>query len=270
VNCGAIPSDLAESELFGHEKGAFTGAHKMKRGLLELAEGGTVLLNEIGDLHLAIQVKLLTFLDTFTFTRVGGENTHTVNVRVMAATNRDLEADVKVGRFRRDLFYRLNVLPIKVPSLRDIPEDIPIIASRVLDRLMREMQLASKPEIRPEEMERLLYYPWPGNIRELRNVLERSIIVSDGPFLRFDFLDPKDACTQKEGWIVEFPPHPSLPDVINDLKRQLIEEALTRTHGVKKEAAVLLGISRWTLLRQMTGIGMHAPGGRRLKEDDRI
>lgn len=268
VNCGAIPSELVESELFGHERGAFTGAHKTKRGLIELAEGGTVLLNEIGDLHLPSQVKLLTFLDTFTFTRVGGENTRTVNVRVMAATNRDLEKEVESGRFRSDLFYRLNVLPIRLPSLREIPEDLPIIAMRIVDALVVEMRFTTKPEIRPEEMERLIHYTWPGNIRELRNVLERSIIVSEGPFLRFDFLDPKEARTKNDGWTVEFPPRPSLPAAMDDLKRQLIEEALNRTRGVKKEAAGLLGISRWTLLRQMTGVGLHVPYGNHLKEDD--
>ena len=180
INCAAIPSELAESELFGHEKGAFTGAGARKRGLLELAEGGTLLLNEIGELPLLLQAKLLTFLDTRRFTRVGGEKEITVNVRLLAATNRDLRKEVKKGRFREDLYYRIDVLTIKVPPLRERREDIPILVGQILQRLHAELQFAKPPWIGEQTMELLKAYRWPGNVRELRNVLERAVMLSDG------------------------------------------------------------------------------------------
>lgn len=251
INCGAIPPELAESELFGHERGAFTGATRQKRGLFELAEGGTVLLNEIGEIDLLLQVKLLTFLDTFTFTRVGGEKQIIVNARLLAATNRNLEEEVTAGRFRQDLFYRLNVFPIRVPSLRERTEDIPIIARRVIDQLVGELQLPQKPVIDKEAMAFLIRYPWPGNVRELKNAIERAVILSEGPELTFDFLDMENICGPADTWKIPFPPESSLPDAVMDLKNKFIMEALKRSGGVKMEAARLLGISRCALLRQM-------------------
>ena len=180
INCAAIAPELAESELFGHEKGSFTGAVGRKRGLLELAEGGTLLLNEIGDLALRLQAKLLTFLDTRKFTRVGGEKEITVNARLIAATNRDLEKDVEAGRFRKDLFFRINVMSIEVPPLRNRPEDIPVLVQEILSKIQSELQLHDIPEIAPSALEKLKRYNWPGNVRELRNVLERALILSDG------------------------------------------------------------------------------------------
>ncbi|MFC1834301.1 sigma-54 dependent transcriptional regulator [Thermodesulfobacteriota bacterium] len=180
VNCGAIPAELAESELFGHESGAFTGATRRKRGLVELAEGGTLLLNEIGELAPALQVKLLTFLDTFSLTRVGGEKSITVNVRLIAATNRDLYLEVSEGRFRADLYYRLNVFAIRVPPLRERAEDIPLLVRDILGELAGEMQLSRAPDVTPEVPGSLCRYNWPGNVRELRNVLERAMILSRG------------------------------------------------------------------------------------------
>ena len=158
INCAAITQDLAESELFGHEAGAYTGAIRRKRGLVELAEGGTLLLNEIGELSLPIQAKLLTFLDTFSFTRVGGERSVTVNVRIMAATNRDLSQAVSRGEFRRDLFFRLNVYGIRVPPLRERLADIPVLTRQIVGQLARELRLTAGLSIRPEDMEKLIQY----------------------------------------------------------------------------------------------------------------
>ncbi len=180
VNCAAIPGELAESELFGHERGSFTGAHGRKRGLLELAEGGTLLLNEIGELTLSLQSKLLTFLDTRSFVRVGGEKNIRVNARIIAATNRSLETEVAEGRFLSPLLYRLNVFSIHVPPLRDRLEDLPALLEEIISRLAAELQLTSLPAIDPASVIALARYHWPGNVRELRNVVERSLILSHG------------------------------------------------------------------------------------------
>ncbi len=180
VNCASIAASLAESELFGHEKGSFTGAHGRKRGLLELAEGGTLLLNEIGELPLTLQAKLLTFLDTKKFTRVGGEKETSVNVRLLTATNRDLEKEVETGAFRKDLFYRINVMSISVPPLRERLEDISILVQEILAKLRDEMKVQEMPIIDAAVINALKRYDWPGNVRELRNVLERALILSHG------------------------------------------------------------------------------------------
>ncbi len=256
INCAAIPPELAESELFGHESGAFTGANRRKRGLLELAEGGTLLLNEIGELPNHIQAKLLTFLDTRSFTRVGGEKSITVSARLIAATNRDLNEEVAQGRFRLDLYYRLNVLSIRVPPLRDRSEDIPTLVEQILHQLAGELQLPRPPGIHDDDMAKLCAYKWPGNVRELRNVLERSLIVSEGPLLRFDFLDGRTTECEMGSWTVCFPPKPSLVEVMTDLKRNIILEALSRCSGNKQEAARILGVSRYALRRRMLAVGL--------------
>jgi PAS domain S-box-containing protein len=256
INCAAIAEQLAESELFGHESGAFTGAVRRKRGLVELAEGGTLLLNEIGELSLPIQAKLLTFLDTFTFTRVGGEKSVKVNVRIMAATNRDLSQAVSSGEFRRDLFYRLNVYRIQVPPLRERAADIPILSRQIVGQLTRELQLAREVHIRTEDMEKLIQYSWPGNVRELKNVLERSVIISEGPDLRVDFLEFKETGQSDGPVILDFPPSSSLTSVVEGLRRQFIGLALERSGGNKCAAARILGISRYTLKRQMKTLKM--------------
>jgi sigma-54 dependent transcriptional regulator, acetoin dehydrogenase operon transcriptional activator AcoR len=256
VNCAAIPPDLAESELFGHEPGAFTGAQRRKRGLLELAEGGTLLLNEIGELPLHLQAKLLTFLDTRSFTRVGGEVNVTVSARLIAATNRHLVEEVARGRFREDLYYRLNVLSIRVPPLRNRTEDLPILVEQIVSQLAGEMQLAAMPSISSDEMEKLTRYKWPGNVRELRNVLERAVIVSDGRQLKFDLLESESSDGAGSSWSVSFPPRPSLIHVITEMRRTLIHEALSRAKGKKQAASRLLGVSRFVLRRQMKTLGM--------------
>ena len=259
INCAAIPPELAESELFGHEPGAFTGATRRKRGLLELAEGGTLLLNEIGELAPNLQAKLLTFLDTRSFTRVGGENFITVNARLIAATNRNLEQEVQINHFRLDLFYRLNVLSIKVPALRERIDDIPALARQILSELEQELQLSKTPIITDSDMVRLCAYKWPGNVRELRNVLERAVIVTEGSQLKFDFLECEISDSAVNSWTVFFPPQPSFAQVITEMRRSLIQEALLRARGNKQEASRLLGVSRFVLRRQMKTLGMYVP-----------
>ena len=180
INCAAVSADLAESELFGHERGSFTGAVGRKRGLLELAEGGTLLLNEIGELSLGLQSKLLSFLDTRKILRVGGEKEISVSARLIAATNRDLGEAVNKGTFRQDLLYRLNVMAITVPPLRERLEDIPILAPKILSQIRADLQLDEIPAITEQAMKALAAYAWPGNVRELRNVLERAVILGRG------------------------------------------------------------------------------------------
>ena len=182
VNCAALPSELIESELFGHEKGAFTGATAQRKGRFELADNGTIFLDEIGELTAQAQAKLLRILQQQSFERVGGSTTRHVNVRVIAATNRDLAAMVKDGRFRDDLYYRLNVFPIRVPPLREHRSDIPLLARHFLHQMARKL---NKPVqgIDKESLERLMGYSWPGNVRELQNAIERATIVAQGPTL---------------------------------------------------------------------------------------
>jgi len=259
VNCAAIPPDLAESELFGHEAGAFSGAIRRKRGLVELAEGGTLLLNEIGELPLRLQAKLLTFLDTYSITRVGGEKTITVSARIMAATNRNLDKEVAAGRFRQDLFYRLNVFSIEVPPLRERSEDIPFLTRQILSQLAEEMRLPERPRIASEDMDNLLRYSWQGNVRELRNVLERATILSKGSYLRFDVPTGHRSEAPSALWTIHFPPCPSLIGAVTDMRRKLVQEALRHSGGNKMVASRLLGISRYTLRRQMKALGMNGP-----------
>ncbi|MFH0957221.1 MAG: sigma 54-interacting transcriptional regulator, partial [Pseudomonadota bacterium] len=256
INCAAIPAELAESELFGHEAGAYTGAVRKKRGMLELAEGGTLLLNEIGELAPQTQSKLLTFLDTFSFARVGGEKKITVNTRLIAATNRDLWTEVSDGHFRKDLFYRLNVFDINVPPLRDRLEDIPVITNSILKRLCKEMQLSSVPGINSLAMKALRSYAWPGNVRELRNVLERALIISRGNTIFVDHLslEHTEPITALEELTV--PLGRSLYDVMGETERRIIEGALDHSGWKKQKAARLLGISRFALVRHMTKLGI--------------
>jgi sigma-54 dependent transcriptional regulator, acetoin dehydrogenase operon transcriptional activator AcoR len=265
INCAAISEQLAESELFGHEAGAFTGAIRRKRGVFELAEGGSLLLNEIGELSLPIQAKLLTFLDTFSFTRVGGEKSVTVNVRIMAATNRDLGQAVAKGEFRRDLFFRLNVYRICVPPLRERAADIPVLTRQIVSRLAGEMLLGREMSIRSEDMEKLIRYSWPGNVRELKNILERSVIISEGPDLRMDFLESTESGESEAPLVVNFPPSPSLTSAVEGLRREFIALALDRTGGNQCAAARMLGISRYALKRHLTTLKM---GGRDSPHND--
>ncbi|MBI5249739.1 MAG: sigma-54-dependent Fis family transcriptional regulator [Desulfomonile tiedjei] len=255
INCAAIAAELAESELFGHEPGAFTGAQGRKRGLLELAQDGTLVLNEIGELPPRLQAKLLTFLDTRSFTRVGGERQISVNARILAATNRPLEKDVKAGRFRTDLYYRLNVFAITVPPLRQRVEDIPVLSEQILSQLSMEMGLPTAPSIDPAAMQALVTHNWSGNVRELRNVIERTLILSGTGPMRLASLMLGE---NYEDWLfpVSFPTDRSIHEVADDVKRSLIKEALRRSGGSKKEAARLLRVSRFALAHQIKALAM--------------
>lgn len=262
INCAAVAPELAESELFGHERGAFTGAQSRKRGLLELAEGGTLLLNEIGELSLPLQAKLLTFLDTRQITRVGAEKSVSVNARLIAATNRDLEQEMLNQRFRKDLFYRLNVISITVPPLRERREDIPNIAAQILSRLATEMQLGYVPIITDSVVGHLMGYNWPGNVRELRNVLERALILSDGKrFAVESFIPGHD--TKQWSHTVTLKSGSGLRDVLDEITKSLCLEALRRCNGNKKSAASLLGIARDSLYRYLKDlkIDSNSPNG---------
>jgi PAS domain S-box-containing protein len=256
VNCAAIPSELAESELFGHEAGAFTGARARKRGLLELAEGGTLLLNEVGELPLQVQAKLLTFLDTRSFTRVGGEKKVTVSARLISATNRDLENEISQSRFRQDLFYRLNVLTIKIPPLRERIEDIPVLVDQLISKLALKLHLAATPYVDSATTELFSRYSWPGNVRELRNVLERALILSGGGELSFDLPESSGRDVAAPSEFMTVPPGRSMNDFFEDLKLRFVQEALGRSAGNKQKAARLLGISRYALKRLMNRLGL--------------
>ncbi len=254
LNCAAISRELAESELFGHERGAFTGASSRKRGLLELAEGGTLLLNEIGELPLPLQAKLLTFLDTRKFTRLGGETQVSSNARLIAATNRDLDKEVEKGGFRRDLFYRFNVLRIEVPPLRDREEDIPMLAEEILSELATSMQFSSVPSLDASTMDALVRYQWPGNVRELRNVLERTLILGDEE--HFDVMLPKPTSEQKEQEMKVAFRDRTLHEVTDEVTRVMCLDALRHCNGNKKEAAKRLGIARDSLYRYLNQFGI--------------
>ncbi len=256
VNCAAVSRELAESELFGHEPGAFTGTRGRKRGLLELADGGTLLLNEVGELDLAVQAKLLSFLDGRSFVRVGGEKSVRIDARIFAATNRDLAGEVERGTFRRDLFYRINVVPIAVPPLRERREDLPILVDELLLRLAAGMALPARPTITPDALALLGAHDWPGNVRELRNVLERALMVSsDGGISRASL----GLSVAPSGWSLEvpFPNGSSLHEVLDGVARKLVKEALRRARG-KQDAAQLLGVTRHVLAHQMKKLGIDA------------
>ena len=234
LNCAAIPESLLENELFGHEKGAFTGADRRQPGRFEMAERGTLMLDEIGELPLAIQGKILRVLEERTYERVGGGRTQRADVRLVAATNRDLEAMVSEGAFRSDLFYRLNVFPIELPALRERASDIPLLARHLLGELAKRHRM-EPPRLDDEAAEMLAAQPWPGNVRELANVLERAVILAEGPVLRGVDLRPLL--------------HPLASGAPGE--RERVRQALVDTNGDKKKAADLLGMSYRTLQRKV-------------------
>ena len=250
INCAALSPELVESELFGYEPGAFTGARTRKRGLLELAEGGTLLLNEIGEMPLPMQSKLLTFLDTQTIMRLGGQTNIPVDVRILAATNRDIKADVGEGRFRSDLYYRLDVFTITVPPLRERMDDLPIVVWELLSTLGDRLGLSESPAIDTTAMDSLMAYHWPGNVRELGNVLERALILSRADTIGTVHLalsgpPPADVRGDTTAPLEKlFPEGTSFQDGIDKAKRLLIGRALDRSGGRIKDAAGLLGMTR--------------------------
>lgn len=247
VNCAALPQDLAESELFGHESGAFTGAKNRKRGLLELAEGGTLLLNEIGELSPVLQAKLLSFLDTRSFLRVGGEKSVRVDARIIAATHRNLEKEVAEGKFLQPLYYRLNVFSITIPPLRERLEDIPILVEAVVSKITTEMHMTETPVIDAAMIRDLSRYDWPGNVRELRNVLERALMLWDSGGLE-PAVPIREALSGEWSYRVKSFPGRTLHELTEDFRKSLCLEMIRRL-GNKKEAALALGISRDSIYR---------------------
>ncbi len=254
LNCAALTPELAESELFGHEPGAFTGARGRKRGLLELAEGGTILLNEIGELPLPMQSKLLTFLDTRTFLRVGGEKAVSVNARLMAATHRDLSNELENGSFLEPLYHRLNVFCIEVPPLRERKEDMPVLVEQLVEQLVKRMNMSEMPVIDRSIIAGLAAYNWPGNVRELKNTLERALMLWNGERFEPKLPQPKN----EEAWAddLPFPSYWTLREVTDEITKNMCMEALRRTGGNKKETAKVLGISRDALYRYIRRFGI--------------
>ncbi|WP_447980314.1 sigma-54-dependent transcriptional regulator [Candidatus Nitrospira bockiana] len=256
INCAALPDTLLESELFGHEKGAFTGAVGVKKGLFETAHGGTLFLDEIGDIGPALQVKLLRVIQEQEVRRVGAISSAKVDVRIIAATNRDLAQLVKEGRFREDLFYRLNVVRIVVPPLRDRREDIPMLAQHFLDKLTRE----GGPMIRgfvPQTMALLTHYAWPGNVRELENAIERAVSLSHGPLILPD--DLPAAVRSAEACSITTAPLPDqAPELVSleELERRYLIRVLKETGHNKVRAAKILDIDRRTLYRMAERFGI--------------
>jgi DNA-binding NtrC family response regulator len=257
VNCAALPEHLLESELFGHERGAFTDAHTQKRGLFESAEGGSVMLDEIGDLPPGGQAKLLRLLENKTFRRVGGVQELRADVRVIAATNVDLEERVSEGRFRSDLFFRLNVVRIVVPPLREHVEDVPILAAHFIARFNQEMKRQVKGVSAPA-MEMLRGYHWPGNVRELRNVIERAFILHAGADeIRPEHLTPELRRTSPVRRPDRIVPNVTEEGLVLDaVEKKLIAEAMERASGNQSKAARLLGVSRDTLRYRLKKHGM--------------
>jgi two-component system response regulator HydG len=258
VNCGALAETLLESELFGHEKGAFTGAIKRKLGRFELADKGTLFLDEIGDVTPSLQLRLLRVLQEGEFERVGGEETTKVDVRVISATHRDLAAEVAAGRFREDLYYRLHVVPCEVPPLRDRKEDIPRLCAHFIAKLGPRTNPAIDPArgITDAALARLGLYNWPGNVRELENVIEQALVFAEGDAIGVTALPasvrggiPENALALPGGEM-------SLPDVLEDLERQLIQRAYDRSGGVKTETARLLGIKTSALYYKLEKYGI--------------
>jgi two-component system response regulator AtoC len=240
ITCSALPETLLESELFGHERGAFTGADRQKRGLLESADGGTVFLDEIGEMVPLLQAKLLRFLEEKAFKRVGGSVDLKVDVRVVAATNRNLEEEVRAGRFREDLYYRLNVLPVVLPPLRQRREDIPLLVNYYVDAYSTEFRKRVRG-VTDEAMERLKAYGWPGNVRELRNAVERAMLLAEGDELTSAHFPMTSSLAQRLSEQVQLPANGI---DLEQLERSLVVQALERSGWNQTRAAALLGLNR--------------------------
>ena len=252
INCGVLNDNLLESELFGHEKGAFTGAIKLKKGRFELADKGTLLLDEIGDISPAMQVKLLRVLQEYEFERVGGEVTLKSDVRVIAASNKDLQKLIAEGKFREDLFYRLSVIPVSLPSLRERKEDVPLLVNYFLHKLA-EKNRSEKKIINREGMKLLIEYHWPGNIRELQNLVERLFVISSGKDI-----DPLLIAAHLGGNVTLNNGYTNLPleDAVSAFEKNMIIQAMKKSDGVKNRAAKLLGISTSVLYYKLEKYGL--------------
>jgi len=264
ITCTALPESLLESELFGHEKGAFTDAHQQKQGLFELADGGTIFLDEIGDMPPSLQAKLLRFLEETAFRRVGGTKDIRVDVRIIAATNRHLRGLVADGRFREDLFYRLNVFPVTLPPLRERPEDIPLLAEHFIHQYNREFR-KEVTGIDSAALAAIQAYAWPGNVREMKNIIERVMLLSAGSRLTLvdlpaELKTPVAAAAGVRGppTVIEFGPEGI---DIHEVERMLVRRALEQTRGNQSRAAALLHISRDQLRYRMQKYGLVAQAG---------
>ena len=264
INCGAIPSELLESEFFGHIKGAFTGAIANRIGRFELADGGTIFLDEIGDLEPALQVKILRVLQERQFEPVGSAKTIQVNVRVIAATNKNLEDQVREGQFREDLFYRLNVIPLYVPALRERPTDIPLLVEHFIN-VFNKSKNKKLAGMNAEAMDQLTQYSWPGNIRELENLIERLAILKGQGIVGLEDLPPKYRISEaKMGSTISL----AIPDngmdfnaAVDDYENQLILKALEKTGWNRNQAAILLRLNRTTLVEKIKKKGLRPPEG---------
>ncbi len=258
VNCAALPDTLLESELFGHERGAFTGADRQKPGRFELAAGGTLFLDEIGDLSAAVQVKLLRVLQEREYQRVGGTATLKADVRLIAATNRNLSAEMAAGRFRTDLFYRLSVFNVHLPPLRERDDDVLLLADHFIRAQGAQMGKGDLTLSR-DACDLLRGHPWPGNIRELQNAIERSLITSQGTLITAAHLAlaPSPVPTQPAAPLPAAPVN--IPGSLDELERKAIVEALQRTHGHKSRAATLLGLTRFQLYTRLKRYGIDLP-----------
>jgi len=260
VNCGAIPGELMESEFFGHLRGSFTGAARDKAGLFQAAEGGTLFLDEVADLPLHMQVKLLRALQERAVRPVGAEREVPVNVRIISATHKDLAALAAEGTFRQDLFYRLNVIEVRVPALRERRDDIPLLAHSILARLARENNLKSAPELDPAALELLAHYDFPGNVRELENVLERAVTLSDGRRITAAELQlrrhPDAAAAPARAAPPPAGPGRPLEQHVVEVEKQAIRDALQQTGGNKTRAAALLGMTFRQLRYRVKKLGL--------------
>jgi DNA-binding NtrC family response regulator len=252
INCVGLSKELLESELFGHERGAFTGAHQLKKGKMELANGGTVFLDEVGDISSELQTKLLRFLQEREFERVGGTQPISVDVRIIAATNRVLENAIKEGHFREDLFHRLNVIAVMLPPLRERKEDILTLAQHFLRRYSLESK-KNFTEISEKALEKLSAYKWPGNVRELANVVERAVVLSDGPVIQINDLPGRILDLQAPAESV----HLSYRDAMEATRRTLVLKALDESRGNRSAAAKALGLHEKYFLRLIKALGIN-------------
>jgi sigma-54 specific flagellar transcriptional regulator A len=263
INCGATPEGLLESEFFGYRRGAFTGAFSDKQGKFEMANGGTIFLDEIGDMSADLQVKVLRVLEEGEFERIGGHETIKADARFIAATHRDLEEEVQKGRFREDLFYRLHVIPILLPSLRERKVDIPVLLTHFLEEFAHKNH---KPvmQVAPESLQMMVNHPWRGNVRELRNLVERIVVLKDGETLVPEDLPPKMRMVEGEdGRSPEAPADSgiSFQTAVSEFEKNLILNALEKTSWVKNRAADLLKIKRTTLVEKIKRYSLEKPAG---------
>ena len=259
VNCAAIPETLFESELFGHVKGAFTGATDSRRGKFQQADGGTLFLDEVGEVPLALQPKMLRALESREVERVGGQGVEKVDVRLIAATNRDLEREVKDGRFRDDLFFRLNVVPVRIPPLRERREDVPLLAKHFLDVACRRHGVSPK-SIAPTAMDALVRHAWPGNVRELRNAMERVAILSAGASISSEDLAFLDGGPSPSGGVRAPAGAFSLSSEVERLEREIVVQVLDRNRGRMTRAAEELGLERSHLYKKLKALGIERKG----------